>query len=137
MKKTLLSTLVASAFLLGCSDTKNTDSTSTAFITGEWSITQANGISTENSENQPFIHFTDSGTVHGNASLNTFFGEYTLKGDSLFFDQMAATSMMGHDMELEMAIMSALAQCATVEAQDSTITVKDHGGNTVMTLKRR
>lgn len=137
MKKTLLSTLVASAFLLGCSDAKNTGSTSTAFITGEWSITQANGIGAEESENQPFIHFTDSGTVHGNASVNTFFGEYTLKGDSLFFDQMAATSMMGHDMELEMAIMSALAQCATVEAQDSTITVKDHGGNTVMTLKRR
>ena len=111
MKKTLLSTLVASAFLLGCNDAKNADSTSTAF--------------------------TDSGTVHGNASVNTFFGEYTLKGDSLFFDQMAATSMMGHDMELEMAIMSALAQCATVEAQDSTVTVKDHGGNTVMTLKRR
>ena len=44
---------------------------------------------------------------------------------------------MMNDMELEMAIMSALAQCATVEAQDSTITVKDHGGNTVMTLKRR
>ena len=137
MKKTLLSTLVASAFLLGCNGAKNADNTSSSNITGEWNITEASGIGTENAETMPFIHFTDSGTVHGNASVNTFFGEYTLKGDSLFFDQMAATSMMGHDMELEMAIMSALAQCATVEALDSTITVKDHGGNTVMTLKRR
>lgn len=137
MKKTLLSTLAASAFLLACTNTKNADNANTASITGEWNITEANGIGAENYENQPFIHFTDSGTVHGNASVNTFFGEYVLKGDSLFFDQMAATSMMGHDMELEMGIMSALAQCATVEAQDSTVIVKDHGGNTVMILKRR
>ena len=137
MKKTLLSALVASTFLFSCTNEKNTGNTTTANITGEWNITEASGIGTENAETMPFIHFTDSGTVHGNASVNTFFGEYTLKGDSLFFNQMAATSMMGHDMEVEMAVMSALAQCATVEAQDSTITVKDHGGNTVMTLKRR
>ncbi|MBR5576212.1 MAG: META domain-containing protein [Bacteroidaceae bacterium] len=136
MKKTLLSALVASTFLFSCTNEKNTGNTTTANITGEWNIAEANGISTENSENLPFIHFTDSGTVHGNASVNTFFGEYVLKGDSLFFEQMAATSMMGHDMEVEMAVMSALAQCATVDIQDSTLNVKNHDGNVVMSLTR-
>ena len=136
MKKTLFSALVASALLFSCTSEKRTVNTSSSNITGEWNITEASGIGTENAETMPFIHFTDSGTVHGNASVNTFFGEYTLKGDSLFFNQMAATSMMGHDMEVEMAVMSALAQCATVDIQDSTLNVKDHDGNVVMSLTR-
>ena len=136
MKKTLFSALVASALLFSCTSEKRTVNTSSSNITGEWNITEASGIGTENAETMPFIHFTDSGTVHGNASVNTFFGEYTLKGDSLFFNQMAATSMMGHDMEVEMAVMSALAQCATVDIQDSTLNVKNHDGNVVMSLTR-
>lgn len=136
MKKTLFSALVASALLFSCTSEKRTVNTSSSNITGEWNITEASGIGTENAETMPFIHFTDSGTVHGNASVNTFFGEYALEGDSLFFNQMAATSMMGHDMEVEMAVMSALAQCATVEIHDSTLNVKDHDGNVVMSLTR-
>ena len=136
MKKTLFSALVASALLFSCTSEKRTVNTSSSNITGEWNITEASGIGTENAETMPFIHFTDSGTVHGNASVNTFFGEYALEGDSLFFNQMAATSMMGHDMEVEMAVMSALAQCATVDIQDSTLNVKDHDGNVVMSLTR-
>ena len=74
--------------------------------------------------------------VNGHASVNAFFGQYALKGDSIFFDQMGATTMMGHDMEVEMAVMTALAQCTTLEMQDSVLNAKDCDGNVVMTMKR-
>ena len=46
--------------------------------------------------------------------------------------------MMGRekDMEVEMAVMAALAQCVTLEVQDSVLNAKDHDGNVVMSLTR-
>ena len=95
-------------------------------------------MSTDSAETTPFILFGDSGRVNGNVSVNTFFGQYTLKGDSISFDQLGATMMMGRekDMEVEMAVMAALAQCVTLEVQDSVLNAKDHDGNVVMSLTR-
>ncbi|MBQ8274324.1 MAG: META domain-containing protein [Bacteroidaceae bacterium] len=138
MKKTLLSALVACMAFCSCTNdngTGNTNATEPNMI-GKWDIVEANGLSTDSAETSPFIEFCDSGMVNGHASVNTFFGQYTIKGDSIFFNQMGATTMMGHDMEVETAILTAIAQCATLELQDSLLCAKDHDGNVVLSMKR-
>lgn len=138
MKKTLLSALVACMAFCSCTNdngTGNGNATEPNVI-GKWDIVEANGLSTDSAETSPFIEFCDSGMVNGHASVNTFFGQYTIKGDSIFFNQMGATTMMGHDMEVETAILTAIAQCATLELQDSVLCAKDHDGNVVLSMKR-
>ncbi|MBO5675784.1 MAG: META domain-containing protein [Bacteroidaceae bacterium] len=138
MKKTLFSALVACMAFCNCANVKTNKFSTQPDILGQWTIVEANGMSTDSAETTPFILFSDSGRVNGNASVNTFFGQYTLKGDSISFDQLGATMMMGRekDMEVEMAVMAALAQCVTLEVQDSVLNAKDHDGNVVMSLTR-
>lgn len=138
MKKTLFSALVACMAFCNCANVKTNKFSTQPDILGQWTIVEANGMSTDSAETTPFILFSDSGRVNGNASVNTFFGQYTLKGDSISFDQLGATMMMGRekDMEVEMAVMAALAQCVTLEVQDSVLNAKDHDGNVVMSMKR-
>lgn len=138
MKKTLFSALVACMAFCNCANVKTNKFSTQPDILGQWTIVEANGMSTDSAETTPFILFDDSGRVNGNASVNTFFGQYTLKGDSISFDQLGATMMMGRekDMEVEMAVMAALAQCVTLEVQDSVLNAKDHDGNVVMSLTR-
>ena len=138
MKKTLFSALAACMAFCNCANVKTNKFSTQPDILGQWTIVEANGMSTDSAETTPFIQFGDSGRVNGNASVNTFFGQYTLKGDSISFDQLGATMMMGRekDMEVEMAVMAALAQCVTLEVQDSVLNAKDHDGNVVMSLTR-
>lgn len=136
MKKTMISAFVACTTLCGCNNANTTVNEQSANIVGEWSIVEAMGKSTDSTETAPFIHFTDSGTVSGHASVNTFFGQYTQSGDSIFLEQVGITSMMGHDMDTEMAVTSALAQWVTLEAEDSMLYAKDKDGQVVMTMKR-
>ena len=136
MKKTLFSALVACMTFCCCTNENSTGNTAEPDVIGKWAIIEANGLSTDSAETKPFIEFCDSGMVNGHASVNTFFGQYTIKGDSIFFNQMGATTMMGHDMEVETAILTAIAQCATLELQDSLLCAKDHDGNVVLSMKR-
>lgn len=136
MKKTLFGALLAFAALCACNTNKENTTLETADLTGAWNITEAKGLSTDSAETLPFIHFTDSGTINGNASVNTFFGRFTSNGDSLNLYDMGATMMMGRSMDLEMAIMQAMEQCTTIEIVDSVLYVKDAEGNRIMTLER-
>lgn len=136
MKKTLLSAFVACMAFCSCTNENGTGNTAEPDVIGKWAIIEANGLSTDSAETSPFIEFCDSGMVNGHASVNTFFGQYTINGDSIFFNQMGATTMMGHDMEVETAILTAIAQCATLELQDSLLCAKDHDGNVVLSMKR-
>ena len=136
MKKTLLTFLVASITLNSCTCNKTNSYNLETDLIGQWNILLANGQSTSGADSQPFINFTDSGMVHGNASINHFFGQYTLKGDSIFFDQVGMTSMMGHRMEIESAVTTALNKCATLEILDSTLYAKDMQGNIVLAMEK-
>ena len=136
MKKTLFSALMACMAFCCCTNENSTGNTAEPDVIGKWAIIEANGLSTDSAETKPFIEFCDSGMVNGHASVNTFFGQYTINGDSIFFNQMGATTMMGHDMEVETAILTAIAQCATLELQDSVLCAKDHDGNVVLSMKR-
>ncbi|MBR2457938.1 MAG: META domain-containing protein [Bacteroidaceae bacterium] len=136
MKKTLFSAFVACMAFCSCTNENGTGNTAEPDVIGKWAIIEANGLSTDSAETKPFIEFCDSGMVNGHASVNTFFGQYTINGDSIFFNQMGVTTMMGHDMEVETAILTAIAQCATLELQDSLLCAKDHDGNVVLSMKR-
>lgn len=136
MKKTLFSALVACMAFCNCANVKTNKFSTQPDILGQWTIVEANGMSTDSAETTPFILFGDSGRVNGNASVNTFFGQYAQSGDSIFLEQVGITSMMGHDMDTEMAITSALAQWVTLEAEDSMLYAKDKDGQVVMTMKR-
>ena len=136
MKKTLFSALMACMAFCCCTNENSTGNTAEPDVIGKWAIIEANGLSTDSAETKPFIEFCDSGMVNGHASVNTFFGQYTINGDSIFFNQMGATTMMGHNMEVETAILTAIAQCATLELQDSVLCAKDHDGNVVLSMKR-
>lgn len=136
MKKTLLAALIACLSLSNCSNKTDNKISTHSDILGQWSIIEANGQSTDSAETTPFILFADSGVVSGHASVNAFFGQYTIKGDSIFFEYMGSTSMLGHDMEIEMAIMTAIGQWSTFELTDSILKAKDLDGKVVMSMQR-
>lgn len=134
--KNLFRAFFACMALAACTTTETSNKICTD-LTGEWNIVEANGISTDSAQIRPYILFTDSGTVNGNASVNTFFGRYTTSGDTLSLYEMGATMMMGEDMEVETAVMEALGKTVTFKLENSTLSVKDANGNSVMTLERK
>lgn len=136
MKKTLFTTFAICAALCSCDTNKTTSVFSPADLPGKWLIVKAGDMATDKAEQPPFINFTDSGTVNGYATVNHFFGNYTAKGDSISFDHVGITSMMGPDMEMEMAIMQAINNGKTVRLQGDSLMLQDAVGKTVMTMKR-
>lgn len=136
MKKTMITALMTSAILGSCSTGNKYNTALQENLPGRWNIVEVDGQSTKGTENQPFINFTDSGTVNGNMSINLFFGTYTLKGDSISFGNMGMTQMAGINMDVEFAVRTAMEKCATLDMQDSIINAKDMDGNIVMKLKR-
>lgn len=138
MKKTLFGCMMACLSLCACNTCPTTSTNNLdKEIIGEWGIIEAMGISTEAAENRPFIQFTDSGTINGHTSVNSFFGQYTINEDSIFFDQVGATLRISEDMEIEFAVMEALGMCTTLSVQDSDMYANDIFGNNVMILKRQ
>ena len=77
MKKYIFSALCAIA-ITSCSTQKTAMD-----ITGTWNIEKAMGKSTVGAETAPFIQFENDGKMNGNASVNSFFGNYQLKGNKL------------------------------------------------------
>ncbi len=106
-------------------------------VDGEWLITNVNGMSTAGGDRQAEIKFDGKGKVNGNASVNLFFGSYSLEGDSLKFGQMGMTRMMGGSMDIEDAITKALGEVATVKVDGDKAVIMDAEGNEVMQLERK
>ena len=132
MKKLFSIVFGAALMVMGSCSTQNN-----VKMDGEWLITKACGINTVGGDKQASIRFDGKGKVNGNASVNSFFGSYTTEGDSLKFDHMGMTRMMGGSMDLEDAITKALDNTATVKIENDEATVFDREGNAVMTLKRK
>ena len=130
MKK-VLGFLFAAMIMVACS------THSAVNVDGEWVITNVNGKSTEGGERQAEIMFDGKGKVNGNASVNSFFGSYSVEGDSLKFGPMGMTRMMGGSMEIEDAITKALGEVATVKVDGDKAVIMDAQGNEVMQLERK
>ena len=137
---TLKITLMAAAAALmtaASSCTASKGANAAADIKGSWNITEACGISTAKGDSQAEITFADGGKVNGNASVNTFFGSYTLNGQKLQLSNMGMTRMMGQSMDIERAVTKARDTAATVSISGSTATVTDASGTVVMRLTRK
>lgn len=136
MKKAFATAAIVCVAFGSCTTGKVSNATLQENLPGRWNIVEVAGLNTLESENTPFINFTDSGTVNGNLSVNTFFGTYKVNGDSVSFGNMGMTMMAGPGMENEIAINVAIGKCVTMELKDSLLNAKDKDGNIVMTLKR-
>lgn len=133
----ILSTFVVAAGILTVSCSSNQPAASSANIEGEWNITEANGVSTENGDTTATISFTTDGKVNGNTSVNYFFGEYTFNNDTLTFNQMGATKRMGGSMDVEQAILEALAAVKTASVKNNEAVLMDNEGNEVIVLTKK
>ena len=109
----------------------------TVDLTGTWNIVTAMDKETKNGDKPATITFDGNGQVNGNASVNSFFGGYTLKGNSISFGNMGMTRMMGKSMDIEQAINEALDNSATVETDGKNAKVMNKDGKTVMTVVKK
>ena len=106
MKKFFILSAIC-ALMCSCGSQKKVEG-NTADLYGEWIIEKAMGLSTEGGEKQAFIKFAPDGKMNGNASVNSFFGGYELKGDTLKLGNVGMTRMMGPSMDIEDAVVKAL-----------------------------
>ncbi|MBP3373596.1 MAG: META domain-containing protein [Bacteroidaceae bacterium] len=125
--------LISAVVLPGCTAQKET---TLEDIAGQWNIETACGQSTAEGENQAFINFGENGEMTGNTSVNSFFGQYTLKDGKLVLENIGMTRKMGPNMEIETAVTEALNAIATIEVKDSTASVLNEEGKVIMTLKK-
>ena len=125
--------LISAVVLPGCTAQKET---TLEDIAGQWNIETACGQSTAEGENQAFINFGENGEMTGNTSVNSFFGQYTLKDGKLVLENIGMTRKMGPNMEIETAVTEALNAIATIEVKDSTASVLNEKGKVIMTLKK-
>ena len=134
MKKFFILSAIC-ALMCSCGSQKKVEG-NTADLYGEWIIEKAMGLSTEGGEKQAFIKFAPDGKMNGNASVNSFFGGYELKGDTLKLGNVGMTRMMGHHMEIETAVTQALGQTHSVKVKGSKAQLLDKDGRPVMQLVR-
>ena len=125
--------LISAVVLPGCTAQKET---TLEDIAGQWNIETACGQSTAEGENQAFINFGENGEMTANTSVNSFFGQYTLKDGKLVLENIGMTRKMGPNMEIETAVTEALNAIATIEVKDSTASVLNEEGKVIMTLKK-
>lgn len=134
MKKVILM-FVALAVVCGCGAGKKSDVAKT--LIGDWEIVEACGLATEGGFEKATISF-DEKEVHGNTSINNFFGDYTVKGDAIKFGELGVTKMMGPTPEVEAAVLEGLDAAAKVQVTDEdNVSILSKEGNTVLKLKRK
>ena len=135
MKKIFILSAIC-ALLCSCGSEKKVEG-NVKDLYGEWIIEQVNGLGTEGGMKQPFINFAADGKVNGNASVNSFFGAYELRGDTLKMGNLGMTRMMGPSMDVEDAIVKVLGEAVTISVKKDVATVMDKEGNAVMKLRKK
>lgn len=136
MKKALLMAC-AGIMMLGSCATQSSLKGNGETLVGKWMITEAMEKGVENAETKPYIDFAKDGRFNGNASVNSFFGDYTVKGKSIKMDHVGMTRMMGASMDVEDAVTEALNSTSTIEVEKKNAVVKDKNGKVVMRLERK
>lgn len=138
MKK-FFAMLMAAPMFFACTSSKVSVNAGDALL-GDWQVVSAYGVNAAGAEKQPMISFQDSGKVVGNAGVNSFFGSYSLKGDTaLSFENMGMTRMMGSpaSMEVENAVKKALNASASIKVEGDVITLFDAEGNEALQMKKK
>ena len=134
MKK-LIIMLMGAAMLFGCGTGKKIDASKA--ILGDWEIVEAGGHAVETGFDKATISFDANGGVNGCTSINRFFGNYKLKGDSLEFGNIGLTKMMGPTPDVERAVVDGLNTGVKLKFEDKdNAVVLSKDGTEVLKLKR-
>lgn len=134
MKK-LVFVILSVAVLCSCGTGKNVDVSKA--ILGDWEIVEAGGTAVEPGFDKATISFDGKGGVHGNTSINYFFGEYSLKGDGIEFGNIGLTKMLGPTPDVEKAVVDGLNTGVKVKFEDNdNAVVLSKDGTEVLKLKR-
>lgn len=134
MKK-ILFVIMSVAALCSCGTGKKVDASKA--ILGDWEIVEAGGKTVAPGFDKATISFDDKGGVHGNTSINYFFGEYSVKGEGIKFGNVGLTKMMGPTPDVEKAVVDGLNTGVKVKFEDNdnaAVLAKD--GTEVLKLKR-
>lgn len=108
-----------------------------ANMIGSWLITEAYGVNAAGGENQAEISFDRKGNVNGNASVNTFMGDYRMDGETLTIGNVAKTMRMGASMEVEDAVSKSINTVKKVKVDGDKATFYDADGKAIMKLQRK
>ena len=139
MKKMLFLATVIAATLMGCNK-YNYNATN---VFGEWDLAKINGQAIVKTDDitMPFIGFNQQeDRIYGNAGCNSFFGTMITDStnvDALSFDNMGSTKMMCANMEVEDALLAALAQVKAIEYNAEQLQLKDANNQTILEFTRR
>lgn len=87
---------------------------------------------------EQFVAFQSDGKINGFAGCNSFFGTYTLNGETLKIGPLASTrKMCAEHMAAESAFLQGLQSAERLTATALELTLKDGADTPVMTLQRR
>ncbi len=155
MKKSLISiSFVFASLMMSCGNSGNVEANSsneetkavndtvkceakTVDLVGEWNIVSADTVSTKEAENAAFIAFENENKMHGNTSVNSFFGEFKQNGNELSFSNVGATKMMGPHMEIEDAILKGINTAASFKVSNDTVVVCNADQAQVLVLVKK
>lgn len=135
MIKKVFAMILGAALVMSCASGKKVDASKA--ILGDWEIVEAGGVPVESGFDKATISFDENGGVHGNTSINYFFGGYKLKGDSLEFGNIGLTKMMGPTPDTERAVVDALNTGVKVSFEDNdNASILSKDGSELLKLKR-
>jgi heat shock protein HslJ len=139
MKKILWMVALVATTLVACN--KNTNNAQN--VSGEWNLIEMNGQSMAEAETAtlPFIGFNQAeSSIYGNAGCNSFFGTMVTdenNANALRFDNMGSTKMMCPNMEVEDAMLSALAKVSSIEFNEEELQLKDANNQTILRFSKK
>jgi heat shock protein HslJ len=102
-----------------------------------WNLTQINGEPIV-PETAPTLNF-DSEGLGGNASCNSFGGDYSREGDSLTIGMLFSTMMACEEpiMAQEFAYMATLEQVRSFAVSGNTLSLLDEAGNVLLVFEKQ
>jgi len=132
MKKILLASAIAVG-MASCAPTQKMD------ISGEWKVLTINGSQVPETMNEPTLTINASKTYSGVTGVNTMNGEYTLKDNTLTFQEAPMTKMMADptSMEVEDSYIQAIFSTTSVSTENGRLVLKNGEGKEVMTLGKK
>lgn len=135
MKKlfSIIIPIVCTVFLSAC---RSCDVAVQGITSETWNIVEVKGKVISEYDQQPFIMFAEDGRYNGNASVNNFFGEYTIKGESISFSDAGMTRKMGRSMQTETEIMQALFGARKIKVSGNDVTLSDENGKELLKLSK-
>jgi heat shock protein HslJ len=130
LRVTLLAALSALALAsAGCAAVNGApELDGTTWVLTAWSVSSASAT-----DFTITVHF-DDGTIGGQAPVNSYGGEYTVKGDALTTSNVARTLMAGSPEadHAEAVYFELLDQAKRITVDDDTLTLSDEDGNELL-----